>query len=632
MSNSLTQSRTAGGSRFSYRPEIDGLRALAVIAVVLYHAKISFPGGYVGVDVFFVISGYLITSLILKDLENGEFSLIGFWERRVRRIFPALFAMVCATLALGWLMMPYDFESVGMAAVFQPVAAVNIYFWKTFGYFSGPQEIKPLLHTWSLAVEEQFYIFLPFLMLLLFRNPGLRKRGFMLAVLASCALISLGLAVYFMPTKPNSVFYLLPARAWEMLAGAMVAVIPAVAVPGYRWLRELLAAAGLAGIVIPCFLYHEHTAFPGLTALPPVIGAALFILANTPAADGTGRLTMMGRLFAIRPVVFIGLISYSLYLWHWPVLVFGKYWFAGQRLPLWATAALLAVMAAAAVLSWRYIETPFRLRKVAPGRAGIFKFGLAGSAFVMATGALVAGMSAFPGRFSAPVARNLEAAKDLPPIEPGTLFGHVAADSRPEVLLWGDSHAQCVSTALERIFKDDQVTAVFQHRREMGPMWVADYVRKQGISSVVICQYWSPRGIQEGHPYHTAMVEMIRELDRSGCKVWFLLDFPDVDADVPRALARAELFGWRDDSWKRTVEDHRKGNQMLYDLAASGLPATFLDLSEALLDDTGTRYRADDGGIALYFDDDHLTNRAVLRFILPYLKSAFAKHPLVSSP
>jgi peptidoglycan/LPS O-acetylase OafA/YrhL len=213
---------------FRYRAEIDGLRAVAVMAVVLYHAKLGFPGGFVGVDVFFVISGFLITSLILKDLQEGKFTLSNFWERRARRILPALVVVVVFTVVAGWfLLLPDDYEELGRSAAFQAAFAANIDFWRSTGYFAGAAEEKPLLHTWSLAVEEQFYLFVPLILFGLHRSRLLQKRSVLRGGLMGCIILSLIYSTYAVSASPLSAFYLLPSRAWELMLGCLIAVAPA---------------------------------------------------------------------------------------------------------------------------------------------------------------------------------------------------------------------------------------------------------------------------------------------------------------------------------------------------------------------------------------------------------------------
>lgn len=304
---------------FRYRPEIDGLRAIAVVVVVLYHAGLGTTGGFVGVDVFFVISGFLITSLILKDLEAGTFTLAGFWERRIRRIMPALSCLILATLMAGWIvLLPSDYVALGRSAFFQGLFAANIYFWRNTGYFDGVAEEEPLLHTWSLAVEEQFYLIFPLLMVGLFALPRFRRRGALLSFFGLCIVLSLGVSVWGVVNRPVATFYLLPTRAWELLLGASVAVLPGPAViagPGFagrlrlaNGFREVLSVAALMGILVPCWLYTSATPFPGLAAAPPCMAAGLFIWV-TGRRHPESRLPLAARFLSARPVVFVGLIS-----------------------------------------------------------------------------------------------------------------------------------------------------------------------------------------------------------------------------------------------------------------------------------------------------------------------------------
>ena len=303
-------------NQLKYRAYIDGLRAIAVLAVLFFHADIGCGGGYVGVDVFFVISGYLITGLILKDLDGGQFQLVKFWERRVRRILPAVAVVLLACLATGWfLLFSLDFKELGESVLAQALLVSNIYFWRESGYFAQAAEMKPLLHTWSLAVEEQFYLLFPFLLIAFKRFS---RKSLVPGILLLCC-ISFSLSVYCSYRHASVNFYFLPTRAWELLLGSFLAAIPAQRT-STRWLTESLSSGGLLAILCAVFFYGPDTRFPGISALLPCVGAALIIWAN----DHT--LTCVGKLLAIRPVVFIGLISYSLYLWHWPMLVFASYW------------------------------------------------------------------------------------------------------------------------------------------------------------------------------------------------------------------------------------------------------------------------------------------------------------------
>lgn len=317
------------GSNLRYRADVDGLRAIAVSPVVLFHAGLqTFSGGYVGVDIFFVISGYLITSLLLKENRSRSFSIITFYDRRIRRIFPALFAvMLLSALAGGWLQTPADFQQFGQSVIATSLFSSNVFFWWKAGYFDSASDVKPLLHTWSLGVEEQFYIFFPVLLFVLYRWYS--ERGKYLLVLL--ALFSFILSVYAVETRPSAAFYLAPTRAWELLLGSLLAfdLFPEF---NSRILREVGSLFGFGFILFSVLTYSQNSAFPGLRALPPCAGAALII------HSGASGVSYIRNALSIRPIVFVGLISYSLYLWHWPLIVLYKQYsieeFSGWSVPV----------------------------------------------------------------------------------------------------------------------------------------------------------------------------------------------------------------------------------------------------------------------------------------------------------
>ena len=333
-----------------YRPEIDGMRAVAVILVMLFHAGLDgFEGGYIGVDVFFVISGYLITRLILEEMRDGRFSMARFYERRARRILPALAVMIALIIPPAlWLMVPFQVEDFGQSIVAVTLFASNVLFWRESGYFEAEAEQKPLLHTWSLANEEQFYILVPLLLLLLWRSGRGNVRT-VLAVLSIVALGSLAYAEYASRHFPAANFYLLPGRAWEMLVGALCALFLA-----QRRAAPIPFATGLgiSMILVSAFAFDTTTPFPSLYALLPVLGTALVILDSGPA----GRVAAFLGSPAMRG---IGLISYSAYLWHMPLLAFLAIHHFGDA-PLWMRLAALALSFPLAWLSWKLIEQPCR--------------------------------------------------------------------------------------------------------------------------------------------------------------------------------------------------------------------------------------------------------------------------------
>lgn len=436
-----------------YRREIDGLRTIAVVPVILFHAGFSvFSGGYVGVDVFFVISGYLITTILIDEREKGTYSLLGFYERRARRILPALFLVMAVCLPFAWLRMPPDlFEDYARSILFAALFVSNVHFWEFTGYFAADSEMQPLLHTWSLAVEEQYYLLFPLVLMAL----GAFRRNRFALVFGIMAALSLALSEWGWRNYPEENFFFTFSRFWELLAGSLCAV----------WMyraemrpNEWLAALGLALIVYAILFYDALVPFPSVYALVPVLGAMLIILFAGPR-------TVTARLLSLRPMVAIGLISYSAYLWHQPLFAFARIW--SPEHPSFALMGTLAVVSIGlAWLSWRYVELPFRNRRAAvlPGRPALFGASLAGMAVFVAIGAWGMVTEGFKGRldramtpYFAQVLQSFDQQGDFGDCFPGgddstrfiplcTVFGE--PDASRVFGVTGDSHAMALMPGL----------------------------------------------------------------------------------------------------------------------------------------------------------------------------------------
>ncbi len=423
-----------------YRSDIDGLRTIAVVPVILFHLGFGWmAGGFVGVDVFFVISGFLITAAIRREIEERHFTILGFYERRVRRIFPALFVMMLACLIAGFvLFLPDDFRELGASLLSAALFVSNIFFWFKADYFNGPVDLKPLLHTWSLAVEEQYYIVLPVFLWALARYHGRRYVG----PVAIVALASFVASVAMTRLAPSGAYYLLPSRAWELLLGSLLSLdaIPAIK---RQALVELSAAVGLVAILASAVLLSEHSAFPGVNALWPCLGAALILHAGSSSHH-----SWVAHLLGTKPFVFVGLISYSLYLWHWPLIVFTKYQVMGDLgWPL--QFGLLAASFIAATLSWRFVERPFRNRRVS--RRFILRGGVVAILAASVLGGAVFIRKGVPERFAGLQIPTIARADNPLPGEPTCFltagYAAWAADrcslargAGPVTLLWSDSH------------------------------------------------------------------------------------------------------------------------------------------------------------------------------------------------
>ena len=360
-----------------YRPEIDGLRALAITSVVLFHADLPFiRGGFLGVDIFFVISGYLITTIILTDVNAGKFSFQRFYERRARRILPALFLVMATTLPLGYfLMMPDEYKNFGQSVLATAVFSNNILLSLTSDYWALVSEFKPFLHTWSLSVEEQYYAIFPVIVIAL----SMFRQRVTFYTLIGLTVISLAAAVWGTVHTPTAAFYLLHTRAWEILFGAIAAYLMAHSGIrlGSHWAQEGAGLVGLVAIVVSVVVLDGEYRSPGITTIIPTLGATLIILF---AKDGT----FAQRLLGSRPFVAIGLVSYSWYLWHQPIFAFARI-YSVEPLSTGLFLALAGMSLLLAYLTWRFVERPFRNSSVV-SRPAIWAFAVTGSACAIVSG------------------------------------------------------------------------------------------------------------------------------------------------------------------------------------------------------------------------------------------------------
>jgi peptidoglycan/LPS O-acetylase OafA/YrhL len=453
-----------------YRPEIDGLRAIAVISVVIYHAEFNLfggtllSGGFIGVDIFFVISGFLITSIILKELrESDAFSISGFYERRIRRIVPALLTVMLASVPIAWLIMTPkalgEFASSVISSIF---FSSNFWFWQTSSYTAEPSQLQPFLHTWTLSIEEQFYLVFPPTLLLLWK----RFRSRLTATLLVAFCLSLALAEYGSWYFPDANFYLLPSRGWELLAGALLAFVmsspPAPAGTSGRSFisRELLPIAGLVLILAPIVMFRDTMRHPSLITLLPIAGTVLII-----RFTGDGGLAT--RLLSTKAMVSIGLVSYSLYLWHFPVFAFARVWLGSFGTT--DKIVLIGISYALAAATYSMIEQPLRRRNIVSAKRLYIGCSTISAALVVMLGIVYSG-SLIPKRYAAltgMVDFTYDARSDwregscfLEPeaMQRGDAFETCQIEhfdiSKPVLLLWGDSHAAHLYRGYENAYGD----------------------------------------------------------------------------------------------------------------------------------------------------------------------------------
>jgi peptidoglycan/LPS O-acetylase OafA/YrhL len=434
------------GTGLIYRREVDGLRAIAVIPVILYHLQFAaFAGGYIGVDVFFVISGYLITSVIMEDMERGSFSLAQFYERRVRRIFPALVFMLAVIMPVAVIvLMPSYVRTASGTLAAVALFASNLRYFGQAGYFEQPEHLRLLLNTWTLGVEEQYYLLFPLFMLL----ASKWRRQWLVATLAVMVAASLALAQWAAYHEPVWGFYLLPSRGWELGLGALAAFYLKLR-PNAEWDMTLMQAMSLLGVALigwSVFTFNDDTPIPSFFTLVPTLGTILIILCASPA-------TLAGRLLGCKPLVGIGLVSYSLYLWHQPLFVLVR-----QRTLLSPGPATIIIeclaLAVIAYLSWRFVEQPFR-RRDRFSRKQIFGMALAASALLFAVGMIghytggTFGLDRNAGREAQLEARFANThGLNAKCIDGLTSASECRTSNQPEILVWGDSFAMQVVPGL----------------------------------------------------------------------------------------------------------------------------------------------------------------------------------------
>ena len=641
-----------------YRPEVDGLRALAVLSVVLFHAELALPGGFVGVDVFFVISGYLITSILLREIADGSFSFAAFWERRARRILPASALTVVATLIAGWfLLLPADFHSLSSSALWQSVFGANVYFWRTTNYFAIEDTPPALLHTWSLAIEEQYYFLFPAVLLVACRWAMPGRRWALIGFLGLAIAVSLGLSVWFLPRSPAATFYLLPPRAWELLVGSALAAFPTSWQFRNRWCREGIAWSGLALIVGPCLLYSEQTAFPGWNAVPPCLGAALFIWATqtpvreprTPAA----RVTRAAALLSLPPVLFTGRISYSLYLWHWPLFAFASCFCLGP-IPFWLRLVLIGATYILGALSWKIVESPFRKRTLAPTRRSMAYWALALLGIPASLGFAILRNHGIPSRFPDALVA-LEKSKIVDPEALPALRSTTLADARAgnfpkfgapgstsiDLMVWGDSHARSMLPALEVLASENGKLVASAWYSSTPPVLgytpdpkmfslredavaynqaVFEFIRDQRIPNVLLAGRWSsympgdqPTKFKKPPGFARKFTETVNALQSLPTRVWILSEVPAHQVSVPKALIQREWLG-KDIGW---TQGDRAGHQRLTAPFAnvlsqwSGGEVRVIDLQNDLFDPASGRLLQEINGQSLYSDSNHLTRHAI---------------------
>lgn len=601
-----------------YRADIDGLRCLAVLPVILFHAGIpGVSGGFVGVDIFFVISGFLITNILVGELDAGTYSILNFYDRRIRRILPAL----AFTIALTWIaaylvFLPSYFVDFSKSVVSVATFTSNLYFWKYSGYFENGAQLRPLLHTWSLAVEEQFYIFMPLLLAFLSRF----SKKVTLVALAVLWLLSFGLSVYCTQVASTANFFILPTRAWELLTGGLLAVAPIRPIKN-KWLSIALSVVALIAILLPILTYSEATPFPGLSALSPCGGAVLLIYL------GAGVQGPAQAILSWRPVVMIGRISYSLYLVHWPVIVFLRYMTLSNANLMLASIALTTSFALA-IFSWWFIERPFRNKSFIPSRKILFGGTVAALLVVASIG--VAGVTShgFYQRFatlpaSPPEARWKGWHDGVCFFEGGNAFEkwnagacELTHSGTEAVLLWGDSFAAHYSPGITD-HQADFGYRVYQYTAAGCPpvlsyysyarAWcqpfnqhALDLIKQMHIKKVVLSARWvdlQSRGVSE-------LASTLTALKALGVETYVIGQSPVFVTDVSLIAYKKSDGKNTEDRWDSSVRPDLNID-LKQTVAQAGGDAHFIDPTANLCVSNQCVYRTQ--GQFVYSDNGHFT-------------------------
>jgi len=634
-----------------YRPEIDGLRAIAILPVVFYHSGLSlFSGGYVGVDIFFVISGYLITSIVAKDIALGRFSFAAFYERRIRRIFPALFFVLffCAVTA-AFLFPPSDLREFGKSLVATTFFVSNMFFWRTAspnGYFDGASDTQVLLHTWTLSVEEQFYIFLPIGLVLINRWAKTHLKACLLITLTA----SFSLSIWAIEYRPIAAFYLLPPRAWELLIGSLLAIraVPAIPSPG---LRRAAGFIGLGLITYAVFAFNKDTPFPGFRALAPCVGAWLIIYT---CETGVSRLQ---AILSFRPLVFIGAISYSLYLWHWPLIVLTKYFVFGNVTYLQTTLVILVSLIMAFV-SFEFIESPFRRPSSVVTRRRVIRLGALASLVCAVLGLAIYMDDGFPQRYDLRT-QEVIAANTERKTEHGGMAGcthwHkeirsmdevtgclIGKRSAKQILFWGDSHVEQLQLSIRRLYDEGVLKnhgiifaladgCIPSERMNINQLnfycdrfarFVMQRAQQDDVDTVYMgfstwwdlrdgavcavvdgrCEGKLPR-VEVERRFVDELTRHILTLKMHGKKVIVALPFPYYDRSIPDVEIRNAMFAWLGTRyWPLEIDSSVFRDQIR--AAAISAGAVLFDPRESLCVARECIYQK--GDVSIYADQSHI--------------------------
>ncbi|SDR70600.1 Peptidoglycan/LPS O-acetylase OafA/YrhL, contains acyltransferase and SGNH-hydrolase domains [Halopseudomonas sabulinigri] len=606
-------------STIKYRPEIDGLRALAVVPVVLFHSGVeAFSGGFSGVNIFFVISGYLITSIISREIESNTFKISTFYQKRADRLFPVLASVLLATLIIGFFTSPPDeYQEIAKSVIAAGTFTSNIFFWSTSDYFSASAFTIPLLHTWSLGIEEQFYIFFPFVLIIAFRLK------LPIALVAIAAAVSFTLSSLALQNYSSATFYLLPTRAWELLIGALLALIR-LPIPSRRIASEVLSWTGLSMCLWCIFFFNKETAFPGPNALFPVLGAALLIYSTAHPQNS------IRKAFNFAPVTTLGKASYSIYMWHWPFIVFYGLVF-GYPSNLVQSILIAAISICIGLFSWATIEKwsrgkIARLRPI-PASACVVSIFLP----VIALSSSTLLTNGLPFRVESNVIAAEAALEDYSPYRASChsgegnrleyskscILGH--SNSPSSVAVWGDSHGVEIAAALaEQLAPEKQSVRQLTYSscppainlakasrpgcRSHNEATLQAIIADPQIQTVILSAYF-PVNQKISSDFLDGFKASVEHLESAGKNVIVMYPLPQTTDNAPTMIARSIMLSQKR-ATSMTLEAFMNKYSESFDLV-SGLPSSVTKIESwknfCINDDC---YVGDEGG-AYFFDGHH---------------------------
>lgn len=651
-----------------YRPDIDGLRAISIVSVVLYHFGVPyFEGGFVGVDVFFVISGFLITSIVLAEIRGGHFSFARFYERRARRLLPTLAVVLLATFVAALVIMtPQDLAEFSDSLIHVLIFAANFFFADRGGYFDPSLDLAPLLHTWSLAVEEQFYIVWPLIAVTCFRFAPKRPRLVSLVLLA----VSFAANVFIVEQDPLAAFYLPHTRVWELLAGCCLAF---GARPPGRRSGHAAGLAGLALILFAVFTFDETTVFPGTAAVLPVLGAVLVLWSGQSASS------IANRVLSLPPLAFVGLVSYAWYLWHWPMISLFRYNFERDPSAI-EIVALIVASFALAVLCWNFVEQPVRRGLWWKPRARTLGASLATTAMLAALATASYASNGFIWRYSDAMfdltreRLTMRSADHKCPrvtakmVDDGDLCRlWETHDDATGILLWGDSHAGALRSVFRDMAHATDVAVTYIGEAACPPLIDAGRNRSGGrpeaclslnaavgkllqerrFGDVVLAARWDYYAIGKGNA-GTAKQHYLRDgqstaptleenravmarglrrtveaIVASGARAWIVMEAPYAGFNVPNRAAHALMRGESEEEFFGLDAVEQKARAEFMTSLVAGLPVRVIDPSRSLCE--GDRCLVFADGKPLYADDNHLSIYGADR-LKPLLSDLFARH------